>query len=139
MTDIEQEARDLLNGVWAARLGVSPWTICDQRHRHNVVEAVCRALEQRNAVQKELDDSRREVSDAIYRYFQHSTLADEKHLCSFILPAPIDPKVAALREWLKSRGISDPNDDVLADDFARLDAVLAEHGGEVVFKGNDAP
>ena len=140
MTDIEQEARDLLNEVWAARLSVSPWSICDQRHRHNVVEAVCRALEQRNAVQKELDDFRREVSDAMRAIQYHVNLCTirsvhtisnkfgEVTFTDFILPAPIDPKVAALREWLKSRGISDPNEDVLADDFARLEAILAEHG-----------
>ena len=139
MTDIEQEARDLLNAVRDRDGGPFDPTQIEYR------KALCEALEQRNAVQKELDDFRREVSD--YCKLVKEMLRSSPDGCinwradtvPFILPDPIDPRVAALREYLKSRGISDPNDDVLADDFARLEAILAKHGGEVVFKGNDAP
>lgn len=129
MTDIEQEAWDLLNAVRDRDGGPFDPTQIEYR------KALCEALERAHAAEQALKDHKRKVSDAIYRYFQHSTIADEKHLCSFILSAPIDPRIAALREWLKSRGISDPNDDVLADDFARLEAVLAEHGGKITFEG----
>lgn len=158
MTDIEQEARDLLNAIRTDRGQLPSYRCEDSRKKVSSIEAVCRALEQRNAVQKELDDFKREVSDKVQiavqdlsriindrclqeDYLWHTINAANAELAiaSLILPAPVDPKVAALREWLKSRGISDPNDDVLADDFARLEAILAEHGGEVVFKGNDAP
>lgn len=114
MTDIEQEARDLLNAVSQER-GYAKTS--SGRGAWHPVEAVCRALEQRNAVQKELDDFRREVSDKVQiavqdlsriindrclqeDYLWHTINAANAELAiaSLILPAPVDPKVAALEQ-----------------------------------------
>lgn len=42
----------------------------------------------------------------------------------FVIPKPVDPRITAMRKMLAARGITDPRDDVLADDFARLEAEL---------------
>lgn len=100
--NIEQEARDLLNANGACG-------------------AVYSALEARNETQAAFDAYRREVSEAVYNYFQHSTIEDEKRLCRFINLEPVDPLTTTLDELGVNR--------------ADFDAALAKIGGKVVFEG----
>lgn len=118
--DIEQEARDLSDIL----------AVPEDFYIH--YQAILKALKdvtaERNAVQQELDDYKRKVSDKIKRLF-----IPPAELREFILPAPINPHVEAMRAVFKARGISDPNDGILADgvlaDAAALyESVLAEHG-----------
>lgn len=117
--NIEQEARDLLNAVSQERAGYDTAAAHDNREESFSLEAVWRALEARNEVQAAFDAYRREVAEAVYNYFQHSTIEDEKRLCRFINSEPVDPLTVTLDELGVNR--------------ADFDAALAKIGGRVMF------
>ena len=97
MTDTETKALKLLNDCGGDVLVVV-------RNGNAWVEALCRAIEQRDAIQKEHDDYKQKVSDAAEEatdIIDHwsGDRAGAKCLQDFIIPKPKpDPLLAALLE-----------------------------------------
>lgn len=96
MTDIEQKARELANEVLNER-GMAGRSYIDRDiYTH---EALCRAIEQREATKQELSDYKQKVSDALLEYYGGYHNASGEPLERFIIPAPKpDPLVEALNE-----------------------------------------
>lgn len=127
MTDsIEKQALALVNEVSASRT-VTNLSWCPPLAKN----ALCRALEQKAALQAEFDQHKRDVSDAVE---QHIRMTDEDcssiwrsvtrgNLSRFILPKPVDPLVEAMNEleWC--------NTDQLANDLRKA---IAARGLKIV-------
>lgn len=96
MTDIEKKALALMNEVRAER----GWRLntCVARGicGTSVEEALYRAIEQHEAF-------RREVSDAVERWFACGGCDPTKGLVRFIIPKPVDPLVDALDDMKDGR------------------------------------
>lgn len=136
---IEQEAREReaqkLHNICAEEIGAQSRK--DHLHTRDddcVIRSICRALEQRDAERQAHANFRQRVSDAmeavLAEAIKSGTGASERAAIihpiasPFINPKPVDPRITAMRKMLAARGITDPRDDVLADDFARLEAEL---------------
>ena len=91
MTDIEKKALALVNEVAAERGTEYP---CVDRRNDARWEALCRAIEQREAAEQKLQDFRQEVSDAVSQYADEFVPAD---LQRFIITKP-DPLVEAMAD-----------------------------------------
>lgn len=138
MTDIEQKALALVKAVGAERQR-SFYTRTINR-RVDTDEALCRAIEQREATEKELRDFKQEVSDAVEAYANvdeannwdsHKAWQD---LASLIIPAPKpDPLVDVLLEMDLS---SDPEEG--QHDAKWLRIKLDALGFEIKEKNDDA-
>ena len=122
MTDIEQRARDALNKVIDER-GLIPRY--PDRRTDASFEAICRLLEREDALQKQFDDFRQEVSDKVEAALA-ARGAGTWHRAKDSLASLVIPK-------------SDPWQDVLDElgvDRDEMDAVLAKHGLEIREKVN---
>lgn len=83
MTPIEQQALALVNEIYREKVDVAQgWFQRTLENKYG--EALCRAIERHEAF-------KREVSDAVFNYFQTETEEAHHHLCSFIVPKPVDP------------------------------------------------
>lgn len=99
MTVIEQKALALVNEV----SNIGCYALCDA-HPINLIEALCRAIEQHEAaeqeladVKQELSDYKQKVSDTLREYIECFSTPAWHRLYEFILPEPNpDPLVAAL-------------------------------------------
>lgn len=123
MTDTEAKALALVNEVFMERCLVPD--IYTNRAGNPYHEALCRAIEQHEAL-------KREVSDAVDAL--KKVLGGGWHQCSeaqmcdrFILPKP-DPLVEAIRDMALT--------DATQEDADRLRAALAARGGKIVW-GDD--
>ncbi len=100
MTEIEQKALVLLNKVQDEQ-GYVQGSRLYRRDRNVFSEALCRAIEQREAIKQELSDFRQEVSDVVYRALTSiakGCAADAAgDLSRFVIPKPKpDPLVDVL-------------------------------------------
>jgi hypothetical protein len=119
MTDIEQKALALVNEV----AGIGCYALCDA-HPINLIEALCRAIEQHEAF-------RQEVSDAVQAY-SNAYSSDEAAwatLKAFIIPKPKpDPLVEVVK------GVTWYDNEITAKEIrAALDAA----GFEIREKNDD--
>lgn len=122
MTDIEQKAVALVNEVQAERGKFRYFNI--NRRDNAIREALCRAVEQREATKQEFSDFRQEVSDEL---IQQGFINASTGIGRFIIPKP-DPLVEALNE----SGV------ILAGPVAkRLRAALEARGLEIREKNDD--
>lgn len=135
MTDIEQRARDALNEVQIER-ELLPWRKRHRRKGRATIEAMCRQIEAMDAFRQEVSDiAQKAMTEACKAYgFEKRGPAVVALLKPLLIEKP-DHRVAALRKMLEARGINNADDAVLADDFARLEAELAERGLEIVEAG----
>jgi hypothetical protein len=100
VTEIEQKALVLLNKVQDEQ-GYVQGSRLYRRDRNVFSEALCRAIEQREAIKQELSDFRQEVSDVVYRALTSiakGCAADAAgDLSRFVIPKPKpDPLVDVL-------------------------------------------
>jgi hypothetical protein len=100
VTEIEQKALVLLNKVQDEQ-GYVQGSRLYRRDRNVFSEALCRAIEQREAIKQELSDFRQEVSDVVYRALTSiakGCAADAAgDLSRFVIPKPKpDPLVEVL-------------------------------------------
>ena len=122
MTEIERKALALLNEV-AVERGYNIAAAADRR-THYLLEAICRAIEQREAY-------KREVSDAVEEWHSRWVGAGESHsyfmslFSHFIIPKPVDPLVEVLDKLGWSFDDTGPD---MADD---LREALAGRGLEI--------
>jgi hypothetical protein len=100
MSDIKQKAIALLNEVKAEQ-GYNNLPTSINRH-FLIDEALCRAIEQREATKQEYSDFRQEVSDVVKAFNKRWAILpqeDWEALLGFIIPAPKpDPLVEVLVE-----------------------------------------
>jgi hypothetical protein len=120
MTDIEQKALALVNEV----AGIGCYALCDA-HPINLIEALCRAIEQHEAF-------RQEVSKVMtYIKALYPTLPTDYD--RFIIPAPKpDLLVRIINEVIYAQPHGDINEVRMADD---LRAALEARGLEIREKG----
>lgn len=101
MTEIEKQALALVN---EARAEAGRWSVEVSAVRgHSIFKALCRALEQKAAIQAEFDQHKRDVSDAVEAILNCTNINKRYGAClalnRFIMPKPRpDPLVEALRE-----------------------------------------
>jgi len=88
----------------------------------NVVEALCRAIEQHEAFRKEVSD----VAESVLESFG-PTYSELDDLARFVIPTQVDPLLDAIRCEF----------DVMADelDASNFREALAKRGGRIVFEG----
>lgn len=127
MTDIiEKQALALVNTVVRER-NESEWIT--SREADAMFEAICRALDQKAALQAGFDQFRQEVSDAVEAWRDADVMskvsAAAAKLHSFILPKPkADPLVEAMNEM--GFGCSEADAKSLRDALAKRNAKIVE-------------
>lgn len=93
----EDKALALVNEVRRAR-GLGPYFECDRTCAED--EALCRAIEQREAAEQKLHDFQQRVSNIVHHYVYADGGPDDwEKLTTLIIPTPKpDPLVAVLHE-----------------------------------------
>ena len=127
MIDVAQEARDALNEVMRGLGFCRYWTPDDARGRYYVIEAMCRQIEKRRAVEAELEALKRDMSDAVKRARQEGSWSS--NLSRFILPEPVDPLVELL-SLMMDRSLTDDdakhNAEWLSEQLAKRGLTIKE-------------
>ena len=133
MPTIEERAREMLNDASIDMNHPSRWGLAI-RVTSPSLEALCRALEARDATLAEFEAFKREVSDAVRQYEREldGGAGDFTKLRRFILPAPVDPLVEAVKDC--GYATLDAIEKEFADD---LRAALAKRGLKLVEVGDE--
>ena len=127
MTEIEQKALVLLNKVQDEQ-GYVQGSRLYRRDRNVFSEALCRAIEQREAIEQKLRDFKQKVSDVVVDTEEkYNAAIIRDNFGQFIIPKPTpDPLVRVLKKlnWYDAE-----------TEAADLRAALADFGLEIREKG----